>query len=229
MDSFDIHGIRVEKAKAIFRHNKLLKITTLFRIMELCVFLIILSRFCIQLPLAFKLSGDHFRGIFATLISPWFVFVFGNAIIGILFLKSGQSSAKNGVYDEYTENCRKNNYENQKQTNKIASCEYTTSCDHEERKIHRIQSEKMGRMHTEEPHRKLRRSMTVRCRKNVNYGKKAVATSCAEDAMSNEEFRQTVEDFISRQHRFLREEKEFSAAVSHETRQPILSISCTRF
>lgn len=207
MDSFNVHGIRVGKANAIFRHNKLQKITTLFRIMELCVFLIILSRFSIQLPLAFKLSGEYFRGLFVTLISPLFVFVIGNAIIVILFLKSGQLSAKDGVYDEYTENCRKNNYDYQKQTNKIACRVYTTSCDHEERKIHRSQSEKMKRMHTEEPHRELSRSMTERCRKSVNYDKKPVDTSCAKDAMSDEEFRRTIEDFIARQQRFLREEE----------------------
>ncbi|KAL2460122.1 hypothetical protein Adt_43542 [Abeliophyllum distichum] len=214
MDSLNIHGIKVEKANSIFRYGKLQKITTVFRFMELCVFLIILSRFSIQLPFAFKLSGEYFKGLCVTIIGPRFVFVIGNAIIIILFLKSGQLSAKDGeknskidVYEEYMENCRKNqqnnSYENKKQLNK--------------RKIHRSQSENMERMYSEEPHRELRRSMTEKCRKSVNNGKKPVAASRAKDEMSSEEFRHTVEAFIARQQRCLREEEEdFSAVVSYE-------------
>lgn len=210
MDSFNIRGIKVEKVNTIFRYDKLQMITILFRLMELCVFLILLSRCSIQLPFAFKLFDEYFRGLFITLSSPRFLFVIGNAIIVVLFLKSGQLSTKDGekhskisVYDEYMENCRKKNNENQKPTNNI------TSCDHKKRKIHRSRSEKMERMHSEDPHWELRRSMTERCPKSVNCGNKPGASSCAKDKMSSEEFRRTVEDFIARQQRFLREEEEF--------------------
>ncbi|CAI9769869.1 unnamed protein product [Fraxinus pennsylvanica] len=206
MDSFNIHGIKVEKVNTIFRYDKRQMITILLRFMELCVILILLSRSSIQLPFAFKLSDEYFRGLFITLISPRFVFVIGNAIIVILFMKSGQLSTKDGekhskigVYDEYMENCRKKNIENQKPTNNI------TCCDHKKRKIHRSQSEKMERMHCEDPHWELRRSMTERCQKSVNCVKKPGGSSCAKDKMSSEEFRRTVEDFIARQQRSLRE------------------------
>lgn len=214
MDSFNIDGIKFEKVSAIFRNDKLQKITILFRFMELCVFLIILSRISIQLPFAFELSGEYFRGLFVTLISPRFVFVIGNVIIVVLFLKSGQLSAKDvekkrkiDVYDEYMENCRKKNYDNKKPRNNI------TRCDQKEMKIHRSQSEKMERTHPEDPHREIRRTMTERCRKSVNYGKKPGVASCEKDKMSSEEFRRTVEDFIARQQRFLREEEEFSDVI----------------
>ncbi|KAG8364339.1 hypothetical protein BUALT_Bualt19G0118600 [Buddleja alternifolia] len=207
MDSFNFRDIRVEKSNAISRYRRGQRITTLFRCLELFVFLVIVSRFSTQF--AFSLELEYFRGIAVTLISPRFVFLIGNAIVIVLFVKSRQFSSKNGeiaadLYEEYAEKCRKNLQssgikvtEESKGSNNYRS---SVCCD--DRKMQRSQSEKLERIvRVEERRRELRRSTTERCRKS-------------EDEMSGDEFRRTVEAFIARQQRFLREEEDFSAVVS---------------
>lgn len=113
-----MHNIKVEKVNAKLRYRRLQKITALFRLMELCIFFFIVSRFTTQLPIAFKVSGEYFRGLSVMAVSPRFVFIIGNAIVIVLFLKSGQLSPKDGnlstnsskfdLYEEYVKNCEKN-------------------------------------------------------------------------------------------------------------------------
>uniref|UniRef100_A0A5B7CAB0 DUF4408 domain-containing protein n=1 Tax=Davidia involucrata TaxID=16924 RepID=A0A5B7CAB0_DAVIN len=213
MDSFDVSRIKIEKANAILRYRRLQRITTLFRFIELCVVLIMISRFSTQLPVAFKLSGEYFRGLFVSLISPRFVFVLGNLIVIILFMKSGQFSSRDDtgnkscidIYNEYVLNSEKNrNIHREESESKEEDGTIVAN-----KKIYRSQSENLKRQqHPEKARRELRRWATERCRKSVNC--------CSKDEMSNEEFRRTVEDFIARQQRFLREE-EFSPIVSFET------------
>ncbi|KAI3446135.1 hypothetical protein Pfo_002800 [Paulownia fortunei] len=225
MDSFKFHDIRVEKANAISRHRRIQRITTLFRFLELFVFLIILSTFSNQFVFSFKLSSEYFRGISVTLISPRFVFVVGNAIVIVLFLISGQFSEKKGerstdFYEEYVEKCR-NNQQTCSKEEKKASDAYKYSVCYDAKKMSRSHSENLERaVHGEERRRDLRRSMSEKGRKSVDCGRKAAAAGSspyAEEEMSSEEFRRTVEAFIARQQRFLREEEEFSAVVSFET------------
>ncbi|KAL3510863.1 hypothetical protein ACH5RR_022050 [Cinchona calisaya] len=243
MDSFQIHNIKLEKANAKLRYRRLQKITAMFRLMEFCIFLIIISKFTTQLPSAFKLSGEYFRGFSVTSVSPRFVFILGNAIVIILFLKSGHLSTKDGVgdttnnsckddlYDEYMKNCEKyrsvykkesftteENQMKQSNTKSVNGIEVVKSdaynCCSKERKVNmqRSQSENLKRAVKEEEEaaagRELRRSVTAKCRGCVdNIEKTSAVRSFKEDEMSSEEFRRTVEAFIARQQRALREEE----------------------
>lgn len=223
MDSFHFHDIRVEKANAISRYRRIQRITTLVRFVELFVFLIIVSRFSAQFVLSSKKSGEYFRGISVALISPRFVFFLGNAIVLVLYLKSGRFSEKNGekindFYDEYVEKCRKNEQLCSKEEKK-ASDTYKHGVCYEDRKLHRSNSENLERtIHGVARRRELKRSMTEGCRKSLDCGRKVEmaedSSSYPEDEMSSEEFRRTVEEFIARQQRFLREEEEVSVIES---------------
>ncbi|CAA0827662.1 Unknown protein [Striga hermonthica] len=80
-----------------------------------------------------------------------------------------------------------------------------------ERKMNRCRSEIVGRAagRREEVRRDLRRSASERCRESDgDGGRRAAGGGCsfAEEEMSGEEFRRTVEAFIARQQRILREE-----------------------
>lgn len=220
----------------MLRYKKRQRITTLFRFIELCIFFIIISRYSTQFPLSFKLSTDYFKGLGVTLISPRFVFVLGNTIVIILFLKSGQSdgsinNVKIDLYDEYKQRCSMNITEQSKKQSIVvekAHCEQGKKQSillerQLENKIHRSHSDNsLCLSHDEKkPRKKLTRSATVRCHKVINTNSvkptmTMTTTSYPEDEMSNEEFRKTVENFIARQQRFLREE-EFSAVVSYES------------
>lgn len=226
MDSFKFDDIRIEKAHAISRYRRIRKITTLFRFLELFVFLIAVSRFSAQFASSVvKLpAGEYFRGISLTLISPRFVFLLGNAIVVVLFLKSGRFSASSGekaadFYDEYVEKCRRNQQPLSKLDEKKASGAYDCGVP----KMHRSKSENLERMKSGEEHRRrqLRRSVTERRRESPDCERRLVASPAKatekcfyeEDEMSGEEFRRTVEAFIARQQRYLREEEEDD--VSH--------------
>ncbi|KAL3538988.1 hypothetical protein ACH5RR_002354 [Cinchona calisaya] len=240
MDSFDFHNIKMEKSKAKLRYCRHQKITAMFRITELCIFLIMISRFTAkQLPVAFKLLGEYFRGLSVIAVSPRFVFILGNTIVIVLFIKSGQFSSKeNGdastsnskldLYDEYVKNCEENhpsvykehNEKQRKLSNTCESRQVVVKSDayisHDAKqgkvRIHRCKSEGLKKEQEEAAGagRELRQSVTVRCRgSSVDCGEKPAVVE-----MSGEEFRQTVEAFIARQQRLLREEEEFSATVS---------------
>ncbi|XP_075475286.1 uncharacterized protein LOC142506036 [Primulina tabacum] len=209
MDSLKFCDVRVEKSNSISKYRKIQRITALFRLVELFVFLIIVVRFCSQFPFSVMFSGEHFRSVLVTLISPRFVFVIGNLIVAVLLLKSWRFSAENGgkwtdFYDEYVEKCRRNHRTSS--NGKLRDME-----------MNRSKSEKIPRVsQVEEPRRELRRSTTERCQRTVKAGRRNAAANsgitsyCPEDEMSGEEFRQAVEAFIARQQRLLREEEALS-------------------
>ncbi|KZV52630.1 hypothetical protein F511_07023 [Dorcoceras hygrometricum] len=210
MDMLKFHNVRIEKANVILRYRSFERITTLFRFVELCFILTIVSKFSNQFQFTLKSSGEYFRSISVILISPRFVFVVGNVIMLMLFLRSGEFSSKKGekpadLYEEYVEKCRRN------QETFVAQVK-TAASDHghkygvcsDGRKMYRscsVQNLVKGAAHGDH----LRRSMTEKSR---SHRQKCGGSSKAEDDMSCEEFRQTVEAFIARQQRFLREEEE---------------------
>ncbi|KAL0386949.1 UNVERIFIED_CONTAM: hypothetical protein Sradi_2576700 [Sesamum radiatum] len=224
MESFNFHDIRVEKANAISRCRRIQRITTLFRFVELFVFLIVVSRFSTQFALSLRLSGEYFRRISVAIISPRFVFLVGNAIVIALFLKSGRFSGGDwekvaDFYEEYVEKCRKNQQScSSKEEKKASDAHKSHEIRHVEKTMHRSNSENLERSaQANGRRRELRRSMTEDCRKLQDPERKTATAgsySYAEEEMSNEEFRRTVEAFIARQQKFLREEEGFSAAVS---------------
>ncbi|KAM3220284.1 hypothetical protein P3L10_024815 [Capsicum annuum] len=218
-------NIKLEKTKALLSYKRRQRMTMLFRFMEFCIFLVIMSRFSTQFPFGFKLSTDYFKGVGVTLISPLFAFVLGNAIVIILFLKSGQSSAKvdstNNVkidlYDEYKQKCwvNKEVYCEQIEKQSIhvekAYCEQSKKQSILRQKLDRSHSDSFTSLsHDEKPRRELVRSATVGCLKVIHTDN----IKSMEDEMSNEEFRTTVEAFIARQQRFLREQELLSPVVS---------------
>ncbi|KAF3621724.1 hypothetical protein P3S67_020026 [Capsicum chacoense] len=265
MESLKFQNIKLEKANAIQRYKRRQRMTMLFRFMEFCIFFVIISRFSTQLPLSFKLSTEYyFKGIGVTLISPLFVFVLGNAIVIILYLKSGHSSPKDDstnnvkidLYDEYKQKCSMNKEvyceQGKKQSILVeeAYCEQSKKQSKqsipaekaycEQSKKQRKQSivaerrveKAIRRSHSgnslclshdekKHPRQKMIRSATVGCLKVINTDNvkpertttTTTTTSYPEDGMSSDEFRKTVEAFIARQQRFLREQ-EFSDVVS---------------
>lgn len=240
MESFNFKNIKAEKANASLRYKRLQKITTLFRAMEICIFFVIILRFSTQLTFVSKIFSEYFRELPLALISPRFIFVLGNVIVIVLFLKSRESYAKDNsstskitdFHDEYMKECAKHitNYSEHSMQQSISNCREQSPKQGKQsinnyreqslkqgkqcilgekevgRKIRKSRSENLLCVHQhEQTRRELRRSATVVCRRNVD------------DEMSSEDFRRTVEDFIARQQRLLREEEEFSADVSSET------------
>ncbi|XP_015068771.1 uncharacterized protein LOC107013355 [Solanum pennellii] len=223
MESLNFHNIKSEKANAMIRYKKRQRVTMFFRFIEFCIFFVVISRFSTQLPL------NYFKGFDFTLVTPRFVFVLVNAIVIILFFKSNSStdSIKFDLYDEYTQ--KYSIYYEQSKKQSIAVKE--ANCDQQrkqsivaerrlEKRIHRSHSENtLCLAHDEKKSRKrMNRSATVGCLKNIDTDsvKPAMTTksySYPEDGMSNGEFRKTIEAFIARQQRLLKEE-EFSSLIS---------------
>lgn len=226
MDSINFYDIRAEKANAILRYRQLRKIGNFFRLLEVFVVLLLISRLSLQLPHAVKNSGFYFRDMSGFLFSPRFVFVVGNIIVIILFAKSGRFSAKDSstsgsggdFYEEFVQNSEKN------QKLRTDEIEYKTNqntCDGgivpaqihtslERKNYTRSQSENLEREICQSSRRLLRRSETEKFKKNVNPGEKRLPeTVFPEDDMSNEEFRCKVEAFIARQQKF-RQQEEYS-------------------
>ncbi|XVE66993.1 hypothetical protein DITRI_Ditri08aG0124800 [Diplodiscus trichospermus] len=214
MDTFDI---KLEKRNAILKHRQLCKIAKLIRFVEVCVVLVLISRFTTQLPVAVKSSGEYFRGLSVVLVSPRFVFIVGNAIVITLFAKAGQFSAHGSasktsatdLYEEFVENSEKiravHRHEieyREKQSKKIV---HATSKG--TKNFRRSQSENLNRLTCNKAHQQLRRLKSEEYRKNNDSDEKMVKNPYPEDGMSSEQFRNTVEAFIARQKKLLIEEE----------------------
>ncbi|XP_010263601.1 PREDICTED: uncharacterized protein LOC104601818 [Nelumbo nucifera] len=236
MDSFDFDNIKAEKANAMLRYRRIRKIANLFRFLEACLALIIVSWFSARLPVAIKTSGEYFQKLCVVLVSPLFVFLLGNAIIITLFIKSDQfsgqtataSNSSHDIYDEFVKNSENRQkirpespepspevivYED-KETVSEGSTAARTYQDVQmissTKTYRRIQSEKFTHESREKLHRELRRSETEKCQKvnSPDPDEKGEVTSYAEP-MSNEdaeEFRRKIEAFIAKQQKFQREE-----------------------
>lgn len=226
MNRLNINHIKVEKANAIkFRYQKLRKLTNFFRVFEILLILAVISRLSFQLPLAIiKLSSDYIQHLSIYLVSPKFVFIVGNAIVITLFVNSGHlnnnySNTKTPKTCSYerknTKMQHKNSVKKQEKTEESAIMAMIFSTpEHQVIKIYqRSKSEKIKREKTDKNYSGLRRSNTEikslkgsdQCSKDAKEGH-----SYPEDHMSNEEFQKTIENFIAKQQRLLREE-EFSA------------------
>lgn len=173
--------IKLEKTNSIFQYKKYHTFTTLFRFIEILVFLIVIFKFYVHyLPFEIIFLADQFKGTLFAVFNPTFVFVIGNLIILILLFRSRvDCERKIGVNDEYVDRCEKR------------------VVNSKERKICRSLSENVMRVERENDHilhRKLRRSVTE---KKIG----------ANDELSSDEFRRTVEEFIARQKRSLRDEE----------------------
>ncbi|KAM7497538.1 hypothetical protein LguiA_021952 [Lonicera macranthoides] len=99
MDTFEFNNVKVEKAKAILRYNRLYNIVKLFHLIDFCLTLIFLLWISAQLPLAVKISGKYFRILLSFFVSPLFIFLLCNAIVIAFLANSGRFS--NGEPDMF--------------------------------------------------------------------------------------------------------------------------------
>ncbi|XP_052196141.1 uncharacterized protein LOC127803741 [Diospyros lotus] len=94
MNAFDFDNVTAEKAKAMLRYNRLQTVAKLFRFVEICLGLVLLSWISARLPFAVRISGLFFQQLFAVVVSPLFIFLVGNAIVLTLLFKSGKLSGQ---------------------------------------------------------------------------------------------------------------------------------------
>lgn len=148
------------------------------------------------------------------------MFLIGNGIVITLFVKSGWLSVKNNTTgnksssDFCAEYVEKSVGEYQRREDTVTP---DTDRNYTERKMYRSQSENLNRgiekqsinRGGEKQRKQLRRSATEKLPDIT-----PVVSSYAEEEMNGEEFRRTVEAFIARQQKFLRDE-ELSTIVSY--------------
>ncbi|KAJ7953038.1 tRNA-methyltransferase non-catalytic subunit trm6MTase subunit [Quillaja saponaria] len=251
MDAFDFDNVKAEKASAMRRYNLLQTIAKLFRTVEICIAVVILSWIFTLLPLAVKISGEYARRLYGLIGSPLFVFIIGNAIIITLVAKSGlvngetsgSDNAETEIYEEFLKNSGGDATKSPSETDnpsrepeefeyhdkqiiselnlnvtshmledqaEIDTCtvkDRETEIDLDFPKVYRrTQSEKFKPNNTMESKRELRRSETEKFLNNANSGHNPPENLYPEDNLSNEEFQRTIEDFIAKQMKFLREE-----------------------
>jgi len=184
MDTLELSNVKAGKRSIVN------SITKTLRILQLCVALFFLTWFLKRLPLALRLSADYLR-------SPLFVFAVFNAIIAALLAQSRrftQSNSDDPVAEaeqlrQIGDTCMDSD-----------SGVVTDRLDM--RKVYRRSlSEGEGEDGNKTAGRELRRSETEKAREK----------SYPQDKLSNEEFRRTIEAFIAKQMRLLREE---SLAIS---------------
>ncbi|XP_022752144.1 uncharacterized protein LOC111300796 [Durio zibethinus] len=227
MDSFDFDNVKAEKVKAIRRYNRLRSLAKVFRFLELLLALLFLARTFERVPFAVKISCDYVLKLGGVIASPLFVFVVCNVIIVTLSAKYGIFSAFNNadseLYEEIIENPDSRSksesqqeiaFQNKEIISKVNTCTCTweemelqsesdSDADVDNPRVYRSKSEKLAIKKSEEKVKKeLRRSETQKCRKFENIDEELFP----EDEMSNEEFQQTIENFIAKQLRFRREE-----------------------
>lgn len=199
-------------AAAILTGRHLKHITAVFRAVEFLLLLAVISRCSLMLPLVLRLSGDYFRDLAVTGVSPRFIFVIGNAIVIILFVKSGGRLSRPSpspapetetttyivsVYSSPSKAAARGNPP-------PAAAEVKIKC------YRRSKSEKMhvrpaGERRPGGGAAALRRTKTEKMERRVDPTRRG---DYPEDHMSSEEFRQKIENFIARQQRSLREEEE---------------------
>ncbi|KAE8667404.1 putative Defensin-like protein [Hibiscus syriacus] len=221
MDAFNV---KFEKPKATLKNRQLNKVASLLRFVEFCVVLVLISRFTVHLPVAVKSTGEYFRGLSVVLVSPRFVFIVGNVIVITLFIKAGQFSPRGptsgtDLYDEFVEKSEKNEMihryeieyrENQskksvEQEKKSILHVHRTTSKEAIKSFRRTQSENLNRKKCKQ----LRKSGSEKNIKHGGPGEKTVKSLYPEDGLSSEQFRNTVEAFIARQKKLLREEEEY--------------------
>ncbi|XP_010530822.1 PREDICTED: uncharacterized protein LOC104807305 [Tarenaya hassleriana] len=219
MDSIQFHHIKLEKSRKVTNFTSMRAFTSLFRLIELLLLLVLVSKLYFRIPVAVKFSGDAFREAAVFLVSPRFVFVLGNAIVITLFAKSGRYSgghdpsntaAMVDVYQELIKKSEKRSEMERYEINKRGEERRLVEEKRVERICRRIQSEKsFEAVKPEARGGKLKRYESDKYLRICDSDKELVKCSYPEDGMSNEEFRDKIEAFIARQKRFQKDEEHF--------------------
>ncbi|KAK7386541.1 hypothetical protein VNO78_26849 [Psophocarpus tetragonolobus] len=220
MDEF---VLKAEKPNAIRRYNIFAFISKTIRILELCIALVLLSWILTRLPFALALSAQFLRRLFSLAASPLVVFAVSNAIIAALVAQSRRLPAPHSADSLYREFLNTRAYftapapePHAPPPRVVAEPEYhdklviaetvqdrpTAHADAGPAlKYRRSQSEKIKGEAAKPPRRRqLRRAETEKRRE------KSPEILYPQDKLSNEEFQRTIEAFIAKQLRFLREE-----------------------
>ncbi|MED6181195.1 hypothetical protein PIB30_017169 [Stylosanthes scabra] len=193
MEAFDFSNSKAEKGSAMSPHNIFSGIARTLRILELCIALFLLSWIFTRLPLAFRLSANCLR-------SPLFVFALFNAIIAALLAQSARLSAadhRNSTSEPQAEHRHNQLTTDRVETDNDSCATADSDSNFSFRRVcRRIRSEKLEEDEGMKSERKkLRRSET-----------EVESLYPQHDKLSNEEFRETIEAFIAKQMRLLREE-----------------------
>ncbi|OIV92705.1 hypothetical protein TanjilG_25137 [Lupinus angustifolius] len=190
------------------RFNVFTSITNTLRILELFIALLLFSWFLTHLPL----SAHYLHKLSSFIGNPLFIFAISNAIIAALVAQSGQlttadddgdtnntshSSLSRVAEELHQRKTVTNTHESETSTVTVTDCCVVTESNSDLRKFYRRSQSETSTENDEEgkkpARRKLRRSVTEK----VRY---------PEDKLSNEEFQRTIEAFIAKQMRFLKEE-----------------------
>ncbi|XP_045817421.1 uncharacterized protein LOC123910367 [Trifolium pratense] len=181
---------KAEKQSTMKTHNIFTSIAKTLRLLELCLVLLFLLWTLTHLPFFLRISFDFLQ-------SPIFIFALSNAIIAALFAQSDlrfSSSASDfaSIVEERLE-CQIKQI-NDKCMVDVNSCSAVTDSGNLQ-----VCSPLPETMNGEGENEKLRRSETSETEKvrEILY---------PQDKLSNEEFQRTIEAFIAKQMRFLRED-----------------------
>ncbi|WJX60993.1 hypothetical protein P8452_46138 [Trifolium repens] len=189
METFN--NIKTEKQSTMKTYNLFTSIAKTLRLLELCLILFFLLWIFTRLPFFLRISADFLQ-------SPLFIFALSNAIIAALFAQSDlrfSSSASDSasIVEERLE-CQIKQI-NDTCTVDVDSCFAVT--DSGNLQVCSRSQSFSETMNGERENEKLRRSETEKVRE-ILY---------PQDKLSNEEFQRTIEAFIAKQMRFLREEE----------------------
>lgn len=215
---------KAEKSNAISRYNLFTTISKTLRLIELCILLLLLSWLLTRLPFAFSLSAQFLRKLFAFAASPLFVFAVSNAIIAALLAQSRHFSAQHSPADGLYRHLLNSRHAPPSQPHapppspefhdKLVIAESVRDCPPADpglgAKYRRSQSEKLKGEAGKTPRRRqLRRAETEKRRED------SPEILYPQDKLSNEEFQRTIEAFIAKQLRFLREEESSAIVVQN--------------
>ncbi|XP_058775716.1 uncharacterized protein LOC131649990 [Vicia villosa] len=193
MEAFNF---KAEK-RTMSTYNIFTGITKTLRLLELCLVLLFLFWILNRLPFALRISADFLR-------SPLFIFALSNAIIVALLAQSDLRSADSASPVEERLECQDKQIR-ETCTEDVDSCAVTVTDSGNLREIVYCRSQSLpeitngeGENENDTSTRKLQRSETEMKVRGILY---------PQDKLSNEEFQRTIEAFIAKQMRFLREEE----------------------
>ncbi|XP_045823487.1 uncharacterized protein LOC123916150 [Trifolium pratense] len=223
MESFSFN-LQAEKTNAILKHRKLQRVTTLLRLVEVCVVLVLISRLSLKLPVAVRNSSEYLRDLSVFINSHYFVFLIGNVIIITLFAQSsGKNIPRETEHDDFYEKLVQKSVKYEEKERIIKDDSRKEGDSIEKKKIDDVEEKMKTKTGVKKGYcyrrceteiLKKRRRVLQRC-ESENSGRKSiepapvssaedemVRISYPEDEMSNEEFRRTVEAFIAKNRRF---------------------------
>ncbi|PNY08254.1 hypothetical protein L195_g004770 [Trifolium pratense] len=223
MESFSFN-LQAEKTNAILKHRKLQRVTTLLRLVEVCVVLVLISRLSLKLPVAVRNSSEYLRDLSVFINSHYFVFLIGNVIIITLFAQSsGKNIPRETEHDDFYEKLVQKSVKYEEKERIIKDDSRKEGDSIEKKKIDDVEEKMKTKTGVKKGYcyrrceteiLKKRRRVLQRC-ESENSGRKSiepapvssaedemVRISYPEDEMSNEEFRRTVEAFIAKNRGF---------------------------